>query len=98
MASIRTARVIAAVASIPLAAAMFTGVAQADNGSFADEFSNAANVGQFGGVGGNNSGNSSQSQQVAQGGGSNESNSANIQGWGNSVDQSDTTVSFGYLW
>ena len=32
MASIRTARVLAAVAALPLAAALFTGVAAADNG------------------------------------------------------------------
>ena len=39
MASIRTARVIAAVSALPLAAALFTGVAAADNGALADDLS-----------------------------------------------------------
>ncbi|MBB6415861.1 hypothetical protein HDC93_001424 [Streptomyces sp. AK010] len=34
--SIPTARVIAAVCALPLAVALFTGVATADNGAFAD--------------------------------------------------------------
>ncbi|MGW7189262.1 hypothetical protein [Streptomyces sp. NPDC054838] len=42
MASIRTARVIAAVATLPLAAALFGGVAAADNGAFANDGSNAS--------------------------------------------------------
>jgi hypothetical protein len=42
MASIRTARVLAAVASLPLAAALFSGTAVADNGSLSDSGSNAA--------------------------------------------------------
>lgn len=42
MACIRTARGFAAVAALPLAAALFSGVAQADNGAFADDGSNAA--------------------------------------------------------
>lgn len=41
MASIRTARVLAAVAALPLTAALFSGVAAADNGSIADTGSNA---------------------------------------------------------
>ncbi|MQY13806.1 hypothetical protein SRB5_39610 [Streptomyces sp. RB5] len=97
MASIRTARLIAAAAAVPLAAALFSGVAQADNGAFAEGFSNAANVGQAG-VGGSNSGISSQTQQVAQGGGSNESSTATAVGWGNVIDQSDTAVVFTNLW
>ncbi|GGW52423.1 hypothetical protein GCM10010503_31830 [Streptomyces lucensis JCM 4490] len=51
MASIRTARVLAAVAALPLAAALFSGVAAADNatlqdavGSGASNRSNAAQV------------------------------------------------------
>ncbi|MFJ6939218.1 hypothetical protein [Streptomyces sp. NPDC101132] len=84
MASIRTARVIAAVASLPLAAALFTGVAQADIGvgSYADNGSNASVAGIFGsGVGGDNNGNSSTSQQVATGSGaSNQNNTAQVNG------------------
>ncbi|MFF2406050.1 hypothetical protein [Streptomyces sp. NPDC058092] len=82
MASIRTARALAAVAALPLAAALFSGVAQADSGSFANDGSNAAVATVVGsGVGGNNSGNSSTSQQQAVGSGaSNRSNSAQVNG------------------
>ncbi|MFJ8210101.1 hypothetical protein [Streptomyces sp. NPDC096033] len=82
MASIRTARVIAAVASLPLAAALFGGVASADNGSFANDGSNASVASVIGsGVGGNNHGNSSTSQQVATGAGaSNQNNTAQVNG------------------
>ena len=41
MASIRTARVIAAVSALPLAAALLGGIAAADNGAFAGDGSNA---------------------------------------------------------
>ncbi|MFF3537113.1 hypothetical protein ACFYXP_24655 [Streptomyces sp. NPDC002466] len=41
MASIRTARVLAAVAALPLAAVLLGGVARADSGSFANDGSNA---------------------------------------------------------
>ncbi|SCF64273.1 hypothetical protein [Streptomyces sp. Ncost-T10-10d] len=80
MASIRTARALAVVAALPLAAVLFGGVAQADNGSFANDGSNAAVATVVGsGVGGNNSGNSSTSQQQAVGSGaSNQSNSAQV--------------------
>ncbi|GAA2227313.1 hypothetical protein [Streptomyces nogalater] len=37
MASIRTARVLAALSALPLAAALFTGVAAADNGALAGD-------------------------------------------------------------
>ncbi|MEU9713702.1 hypothetical protein ACQKM2_06045 [Streptomyces sp. NPDC004126] len=82
MASIRTARVIAAVASLPLAVAVFGGVAAADNGSFANDGSNASVASIVGsGVGGSNSGNSSTSQQVATGSGaSNQNNTAQVNG------------------
>ncbi|WP_411149551.1 hypothetical protein [Streptomyces sp. A30] len=82
MASIRTARVIAAVSALPLAAALFTGVATADNGAFADNGSNAgvATVGGSG-VGNDNFGNSSTTQQQATGSGaSNQSNIAQVNG------------------
>ncbi|MET9834621.1 hypothetical protein ABZ078_36245 [Streptomyces sp. NPDC006385] len=86
MASIRTARVIAAVSALPLAAALFAGVAAADNGAFADDGSSAAvtNAAQGligSGVGGDNYGNSSTTQQQATGSGaSNQSNSAQVNG------------------
>ncbi|MFJ5535404.1 hypothetical protein [Streptomyces sp. NPDC093261] len=80
MASIRTARVLAAVAALPLAAALFTGVASADNGAFAGDGSNAAAASITGsGVGRDNNGNSSTTQQQAVGAGaSNQSNTAQV--------------------
>ncbi len=82
MASIRTARVMAAVAALPLAVALFDGVASADNGSFANDGSNASVASIIGsGVGGDNGGNSSTSQQVATGSGaSNQNNTAQVNG------------------
>ncbi|MBC2865809.1 hypothetical protein [Streptomyces mexicanus] len=80
MASIRTARVLAAVTAVPLAAALFTGLAAADTGAVAGNGSNAGVAGVVGsGVGHNNNGNSSTSQQQAVGNGaSNQSNSAQV--------------------
>ncbi|WP_133911204.1 hypothetical protein [Streptomyces sp. NBC_00582] len=82
MASIRTARVIAAVSALPLAAALFTGVAVADNGGFADDGSNAGVASVVGsGVGHDNNGNSSTTQQNAVGSGaSNQSNTGQVNG------------------
>ncbi|AKN69050.1 hypothetical protein QR97_03795 [Streptomyces sp. PBH53] len=82
MASIRTARVLAAVSALPLAAALFTGVATADNGAIADDGSNAGVAAVLGsGVGGNNSGNSSTTNQNAVGAGaSNQNNTAQVDG------------------
>ncbi|MGI5376634.1 hypothetical protein ACQEV2_20780 [Streptomyces sp. CA-251387] len=86
MASIRTARVIAAVSALPLAAALFAGVAAADNGAIADDGSSAAvtNTAQGlvgSGVGGDNYGTSSTTQQQATGSGaSNQSNTAHVNG------------------
>ncbi|NKQ28725.1 hypothetical protein [Streptomyces galbus] len=82
MASIRTARVVAAVSALPLAAALFTGMAAADNGGFADDGSNAGVASIVGsGVGHNNNGNSSTSQQNAVGSGAtNQSNTAQVDG------------------
>ncbi|MEK8144135.1 hypothetical protein NKH18_26550 [Streptomyces sp. M10(2022)] len=103
MASIRTARALAAVAALPLAAALLGGVAVADNGSFANDGSNAA-VATIGasGVGGINTGNSSTSQQQAVGAGaSNHSNSAQVDGSAFTlIDQSSRTfaVNFSPLW
>ncbi|MEU2586728.1 hypothetical protein ABZ612_28000 [Streptomyces avermitilis] len=45
MASIRTARVLAAVAALPLAAALCTGVAAADNGNSAITYQQAVGHG-----------------------------------------------------
>ncbi|GGV49313.1 hypothetical protein GCM10010277_43050 [Streptomyces longisporoflavus] len=103
MASIRTARVIAAAAALPLAAALFTGIATADNGSFANDGSNAGVASVNGsGVGGNNSGNSATTQQQAVGSGaSNQNNTAQVNGSGfTALDQSNetTAVNFTHLW
>lgn len=101
MASIRTARVLAAVSALPLAAALFTGVAAADNGSFADDGSNAANASISGsGVGDDNNGNSSTSQQQAVGSGaSNQNNTAQVNGSGyTAIDQDNAVVTFVNLW
>ncbi|MFD4031367.1 hypothetical protein ACFWVP_12815 [Streptomyces sp. NPDC058637] len=103
MASTRTARSLAAVAALPLAAALFGGVAVADNGSFANDGSNAAvaTIGS-GGVGGDNFGNSSTSQQQAVGAGaSNHSNAAQVSGSAfTPIDQSTDifVVNFSPLW
>jgi len=101
MASIRTARVLAAVAALPLAATLFTGVAAADNGAFADDGSNAGVATISGrGVGHDNYGNSSTTQQQAVGSGaSNQSNTAQVNGSAFTViDQSNTVVNFTNLW
>ncbi|MER8068302.1 hypothetical protein ACFU76_17030 [Streptomyces sp. NPDC057539] len=103
MASFRTARAFAVVAALPLAAALFTGVAQADNGAFSGDGSNATVANLTGsGVGGHNLGNSTTTQQVATGeGASNQNNTANVIGSGfTSIDQSNenVSVSFNNLW
>lgn len=103
MATIRTARVLAAVAALPLTAALFTGVASADNGALADDGSNAASASITGsGVGHDNSGNSSTTQQQAVGyGASNRSNTAQVNRSAfTAIDQRDETVvvNFAHLW
>ncbi|WP_030615534.1 hypothetical protein [Streptomyces sclerotialus] len=101
MASIRTARTIAAVAALPLAAALFAGVSYADNGSFASSGSGAVSASQEGtGVGNDNNGNSTTTQQVANGdGASNQNNTASVNGPGfTHIDQDNATVSFTNLW
>ncbi|MER5914761.1 hypothetical protein ABT124_30915 [Streptomyces sp. NPDC001982] len=82
MASIRTARVLAAVSALPLAAALFTGVAAAANGALADDGSNVGVASIVGsGVGHDNNSNSSTTQQNAVGSGaSNQSNTAQVNG------------------
>ena len=103
MASIRTARVIAAVSALPLAAALFAGVAAADNGAFADDGSNAGVASVVGsGVGQDNHGNSSTTQQNAVGSGaSNQSNTAQVNGSAfTAIQQGNENVAihFGHLW
>ncbi|MEU3601019.1 hypothetical protein ABZ714_20205 [Streptomyces sp. NPDC006798] len=101
MASIRTVRVLAAVAALPLTAVLFTGVASADNGAFADNGSNTTIASIAGsGVGGANHGNSTTSQQVASGAGSsNQSNNASVNGSAfTAIDQDNVNVHFGHLW
>ncbi|MEV0781738.1 hypothetical protein AB0I52_01860 [Streptomyces sp. NPDC050423] len=102
MASIRTARALAVVAALPLTAALFAGVAQADNGSFANDGSNAGVAAISGSGVGANFGNSSTSQQQAVGdGASNQSNSAQVNGSAfTAIDQSSHTVAVNFtnLW
>lgn len=102
MASIRTARVLAAVAALPLAAALFSGVAAADNGALADLGSNAAAASANGGVGRDNYGNSSTTQQQAVGAGaSNQSSTAQVNGSAfTAIDQSNENVAVNFtpLW
>ncbi|MFF7330595.1 hypothetical protein ACIQU5_20875 [Streptomyces sp. NPDC090306] len=103
MASIRTARVIAAVSALPLAVALFAGVAAADNGAVADSGSNAGVATVSGsGVGHDNSGNSSTTQQQAVGAGaSNQSNTAQVDGSAfTSINQGNENVAvhFVNLW
>ncbi|GGW45556.1 hypothetical protein [Streptomyces xantholiticus] len=101
MASIRSARVLAVAAALPLTLSVLGGVAQADSGGFADGGSNVsvATV-AGGGAEGGNFGNSSTSQQVATGwGASNQSESAGAGGLAFTViDQDNVTVNFSPLW
>ncbi|MGW4569036.1 hypothetical protein ACWEN3_44135 [Streptomyces sp. NPDC004561] len=82
MASIRTARVLAAVAALPLAVALFGGTAAAANGAISGDGSNAGVASIVGsGVGHDNNGNSSTTQQSAVGSGaSTQSNTAQVRG------------------
>jgi hypothetical protein len=91
----------------PARAALFAGVAGADNGAFADDGSSAAvtNAAQGligSGVGGDNFGTSSTTQQQATGSGaSNQSNTAQVNGSAfTAVDQGDdnASVNFTPLW
>ncbi|UYQ63202.1 hypothetical protein [Streptomyces peucetius] len=101
MASIRSARVLAVAAALPLAFSLLGGVAQADNGGFADDGSNASVATITGsGVGGSNFGNSSTTQQSATGSGASiQSSTAGAGGLGFTViDQDNVTVNFWPLW
>ena len=107
MASIRTARVIAAASALPLAAALFGGVATADSGALADNGSKATATHSVAdalgsGVGGDNFGNSATAQQQATGSGAtNQSNSAQVNGSAfTAVNQGtdNVAISFTPLW
>ncbi|SDD74405.1 hypothetical protein [Streptomyces prasinopilosus] len=107
MASIRTARALAAVSALPLAAALFTGVAAADDGASADSGSDVtaatATAGVLGsGTGGDDSGNSDTMQQQAVGSdASNENNSFQVNGSAfTTVHQGNdnVTINFSPLW
>jgi hypothetical protein len=107
MASIRTARVAAAVFALPLTAALFTGVATADSGALADDGSSAAVTHAVqdligGGAGGDNYGTAATAQQQATGtGNSIQSSTPQVNGSEfTAVSQGDgnTTVSFSPLW
>lgn len=101
MARIRTARVVAVAAAVPLALGVMGSVAHADNGSFAGYGSNASVVSSIGsGVGGDNNGNSTTTQQAATGSGaSNQNNTASVVGTGfTAIGQNNTAVNFTHLW
>lgn len=101
MASIRTVRVLAAVAALPLAAVLFAGSAAADDGAFAGGHSNATVVSNSGGnVNGANFGNVTTTQQAATGAGaSNQNNTASVAGSGfTAIDQDNVNVHFAQLW
>ncbi|GAA3053398.1 hypothetical protein FHS39_003204 [Streptomyces olivoverticillatus] len=105
MASTRTAaRVLAAVAALPMMALLFTGVAQADDGGqLANRGSNAAAAGIVGsGIGGTNRGTSTSTttQQQATGtGAANQSNTASVNRSGHTaIRQDNITVRFTNLW
>ncbi|MFF3271880.1 hypothetical protein ACFYWU_13270 [Streptomyces chrestomyceticus] len=101
MANVRTLRSVAALAALPFAAALFAGVAHADNGGLANNGSSAAATSLAGtGVGHNNNGNSTTTQQVANGpGASNQNNTASVNGHGlTHIDQTNATVNFANLW
>ncbi|SFE29210.1 hypothetical protein SAMN05216251_102396 [Actinacidiphila alni] len=101
MASIRTVRVLATVAALPLAAVLFAGTASADDGAFAGGHSNATVVSNSGGnVGGANHGNVTTTQQAATGAGaSNQNNTASVVGSGfTAIDQDNVNIHFSQLW
>ncbi|SEG45896.1 hypothetical protein SAMN05216223_105290 [Actinacidiphila yanglinensis] len=101
MASIRTVRVLAAVAALPLAGVLFAGTAAADNGSIAGGNSNATVVSNSGGnVIGGNSGNVTTTQQAATGAGaSNQNNTASVANSAfTNIEQNTVAVHFSPLW
>ncbi|GGU92382.1 hypothetical protein GCM10010211_68970 [Streptomyces albospinus] len=99
MASTRTARVIAVALALPFAAALCTGVAQADNGGFASNGSSSAVTNQVGTDAGRaNLGNSTTGQQVANGpGASNRTKTASVTGQGFTVIDQGADDDFGQI-
>jgi hypothetical protein len=100
MASIRTVRVLAAVAALPVAAVLSAGTAVADDGAFAGGHSNATVVSSSGGnVGGGNFGNVTTTQQAATGAAaSNQNNTASVAGAGfTAIDQNAVNIHFAPL-
>lgn len=100
MASIRTVRVLAAVAALPVAAVLFAGTAMADDGAFAGGDSNATVVSNSGGNSLGNTGNVTTTQQAATGSGaSNQDNTASVAGSAfTAVHQDTVAVNFTRLW
>jgi hypothetical protein len=101
MASIRTVRVLAAVAALPVAAVLLAGTAAADDGAFAGGHSNATVVSNSGGnVGGGNFGNVTTTQQAATGAGaSNQNSTAGVAGSAfTAIDQDNVSIYFTRLW
>ncbi|MEU8540054.1 hypothetical protein AB0C52_08690 [Streptomyces sp. NPDC048717] len=100
MPSIRTARVLAVAAALPLAAVLFGGVALADDGGFASDGSDASAASVLGsGVVGENDGNSTTTQQVATGpAASNENHTANVSGSAfTEIKQPDKVLTFSFF-
>ncbi|MDF3290844.1 MULTISPECIES: hypothetical protein [Streptomyces] len=85
MSKIRTARVLAAFAALPLTAVLFAGTASADNGSFANDHSQSS-VNSTG--------------QVSSGAGAtNQSNTASVNGSGDTrIEQQNVRVIFSRCW
>ncbi|MFD3544391.1 hypothetical protein ACFWUW_02020 [Streptomyces sp. NPDC058655] len=89
------ARAIAAAVALPLAVALFGGVATADSSALGNDGSNASGADVIGsGVGGDNHGNSAISQQAATGAGaSNQNNTAQVNGSAfTAIQQSNSNV------
>ncbi|MER5766948.1 hypothetical protein [Streptomyces sp. NPDC001985] len=100
MASIRTARVLAAVAALPLTVALFSGAAAADNGVlFADDGSSTTVGALIGGVAGDNYGTSTTSQLLTSPGSTGQSSVAGVSGSAFTfVDQDNVSINFTPLW
>ncbi|MFI1182036.1 hypothetical protein ACH4UT_21130 [Streptomyces sp. NPDC020799] len=102
MASTRTARVLAAVAALPMAALLFTGIASADDGGqLANRGSNVAAAAIVGsGVGHTNNGNSTTGLQQATGpGASNQAATASVNNsHDTAIRQDNVSVTFTNLW
>ncbi|MEU1624126.1 hypothetical protein ABZ746_02000 [Streptomyces sp. NPDC020096] len=85
MSKIRTARALAALAALPLTAVLFAGTASADNGSFANDHSQA-NVNSTG-------------QASSGAGATNQSNTASVNGSGDArIEQHNVRVNFSRCW